>query len=334
MRKCSILTPLVAAGTLLIPTAAWAQGAAGDMPAAAPADAPGTAPAETAQMEETPPPEAAPPPAEEPPAAASAEMSASTEMSAAEGMAAPTAEPPPAEPPAEEEDGGVPGWFRIDSDALTLQLWAGATHDVGGVGIATDIYVDSGYYGEFDIGVEVPLGEQVLLIPMAGIGFDWSAHKATTLVAPQLFGYFDFDPIYVEWWSQFFFTSLFADKGYVEGGGTEIKDTLPNFWYNRLFVLYNATENFSIGPQIEPTIALNDAAKVMDEDGNDKSLTSLPIGGRVNLGYGKNNTLGLFLGYETVKESRAVVSELDEAGEEVDTHEHGIVGRFTFVRTW
>ncbi len=45
---------------------------------------------------------------------------------------------------------------------------------------------------------------------------------------------------------------------------------------------------------------------------------SLPVGGRVNLAYGKNNTLGLFLGYET------------KAPDGVD----GIGGRFTFIRTW
>lgn len=253
----------------------------------------------------------------------------------------PAAPAAPAEAaPAEEEEGGVPGWFRMDSDLLTLQLWFGASHDVGGVNIATDIYVDSFDFAEFDLGVEVPLGDSVLLIPMAGIGFNWQQYKPSTLIAPQLFGYFDFDPIYIEWWSQFFITSIFADAGYSDDGtGTdtyvENSELAPNTWYNRLFLLYHATENFSIGPQVEATIALNDAAKSVDPDsGDDSALASLPVGGRVNLGYGENNTLGLFLGYETVKGARLPVSELDSDGEEVGPNYRGLVGRFTFVRTW
>ncbi|HEY6723032.1 MAG TPA: hypothetical protein VI197_03345 [Polyangiaceae bacterium] len=327
MRKISLLTPLLAAGAILIPTAAWAQGAEGE--AAPPAEPPA---AETAPMEAPPaepPPAEAPPPAPEPVAEATAEMPA--EAPAAEAA------------PAEEEDAGVPSWMRVDSDALTLQLWFGATHDVGGVGIATDIYVDSGYWGEFDIGVEIPIGEGVLLIPMAGIAMDWGNKKFQSLVAPQLFGYFTFDPIYAELWSQMFFNSIFADPGYTQVGDDEfieIKETVPDFWYNRLYLTYAVTENFRIGPQVEATVALNDAAKITDDEGNpDKALTSLQVGGHIDLGYGEGNTLGLFLGYETVKESRtrlggdgAPLIELDENGDEVGPMENGIVGRLTFIR--
>jgi hypothetical protein len=260
-------------------------------------------------------------------------MAAEAEMMPAAGEA----EAAPAEAAPAEEEGGVPGWFRMDSDLLMLQLWFGASHDLGGISLATDIYVDSEYFAEFDIGVELPIGESVLLIPMVGIGFDWSQYKPTTLIAPQLFSYFDFDPVYIEWWSQFFITSVFADPGYGDdgaGGFAENSELAANTWYNRLFILFNATENLSIGPQIEATIGLNDAGKAVDENGDTKALASLPVGGRVNVGYGENNTLGLFLGYETVKEARSVYTELDEDGMEVDTHERGIVGRFTFVRTW
>ncbi len=319
MRKISLLTPLLAAGAILIPTAAWAQGAEGE--AAPPAEPPA---AETAPMEAPPaepPPAEAPPPAPEPVAEATAEMPA--EAPAAEAA------------PAEEEDAGVPSWMRVDSDALTLQLWFGATHDVGGVGIATDIYVDSGYWGEFDIGVEIPIGEGVLLIPMAGIAMDWGAKKFQSLVAPQLFGYFTFDPIYVELWSQFFINSIFADKGYTDDGSgefVEIKETVPNSWYNRLYLTYAVTENFRIGPQLELTVPLNDAAKLQDEDGEDKPLSSLQVGGHIDVGYGEGNTLGLFLGYETVKEARNRYAELDDEGNEAGEIDHGIVGRLTFIR--
>jgi hypothetical protein len=170
---------------------------------------------------------------------------------------------------------------------------------------------------------------------MVGIAADWSAKKFQSLVAPQLFGYFTFDPIYVELWSQVFFNSIFADPGFTDDGSgefVEIKETVPDFWYNRLYLTFAATENFRIGPQVEATIALNDAAKVVDEDGNDSALSSLQVGGHIDLGYGEGNTLGLFLGYETVKESRNIYPEVDEDGNEAGEIDHGIVGRLTFVR--
>jgi hypothetical protein len=173
----------------------------------------------------------------------------------------------------EEESSGTTGWFRIDSDNLGLQLWAGATHKVGGIGIATDMYVTSGTFGEFDIGVEIPVGP-VLFIPMVGLGVDWGARDLSTLVAPQLFTYADFDPIYVEWWSQFFLDAF--DKG------------TGNFWYNRLYALYSLSDEVALGPQVE----LN-----LDLDGID--VASLPIGAHMDLGYGEKNTFGLFAGYET-----------------------------------
>jgi hypothetical protein len=214
-----------------------------------------------------------------------------------EEVAAEEAEPeeaaePAAEEAAEEESGGTPGWFRIDSDGLGLQLWAGATHTIGGIGIATDMYVTSGTFGEFDIGVEIPAGP-VLFIPMVGIGVDWGARDVSTLVAPQLFTYADFDPIYIEWWSQFFLDAF--DKG------------TGNLWYNRLFALYNVSDEVALGPQAELTL---------DLDAGDP-LVSLPIGARMNLGYGENNTFGLFAGYET------------ENGDGP-----ALAGRLTFVRTW
>lgn len=201
----------------------------------------------------------------------------------------------PMEAEAVEEDGGTPGWFRIDHDGLGLQLWVGATHTVGGVGIATDIYIDpTNTIAEFDIGVEIPAGP-LLFIPMAGINANWAEMRFDTLIAPQLFTYGDFGPIYLEWWSQLFLGGVFDDAD------------VSADWYNRLFVLYNVSDEVAIGPQVEASINLNG-------DG----LGSLPVGGRINLGYGENNTLGIFMGAET----------------QDDGVDNMLVGRFTFVRTW
>jgi len=280
-----------------------AQG--GSAPAAAPAAAapetatPAPAPAEPAGTM-APAPEPSAPPAEPAPV---------SPPEAGPGEAAPAEAPA-----ASEEEGGIPGWFRIDSDGLALQLWVGATHSVGPVDIATDIYVDSGTFGEFDIGPSFSFGP-LALTPMAGIGFDWSQQKAVSLIAPQLFTILDLDPIYFESWIQVFLNSPFADGA-------------DNDFYTRDFLLLKATEDLHIGPQIEATIALN------NKDARDK-VGSLPIGGRINLAYGANNTLGLFLGYETQKNARTVdTGELDANDVPIVADDRALVGRFTFVRTW
>ncbi len=220
------------------------------------------------------------------------------------------------EAPAEEEGGGVPGWFRLDSDGLGLQLWAGATHSIGSLDIASDIYVldnfaSGGSFGEFDIGPAFSLADgAVALTPMIGLGFHWQAKKMTTVIAPQLFTIVSVGDLYIENWIQGFLLSPTN-----EGAGDSL--------YTRLFVLFQIIPDMAIGPQVEATIALNDAAKTVDDMGEpDKALTSLPVGGRINLNYGENNTLGLFLGIETVDEAKG------------QPNDRALAGRFTFVRAW
>ena len=68
-------------------------------------------------------------------------------------------------------------------------------------------------------------------------------------------------------------------------------------------------DTIAVGPQVEVgTIGL----------GDEGGLSSMVVGGRANVGYGENNTLGVFVGFETQK------------GED----ETGLTGRMTFVRTW
>ncbi len=327
MRNTTRILSFVGFG-MLMSTAAWAQEAAPApaAPAAEPAPAAAPAPAEAA-----PAPAAGEQTAQASGEVAPAEMSASAEVAeepapAEEAPAmeeAPMEEAPAAveEAPA-EEGSSTPGWFRVDSDGLGLQLWFGATHDLGGVGLATDIYIDSGTLAEFDLGVEIPIGESVLLIPMVGLALDWSEMRPTTLVAPQLFAYLDFSPVYIEYWGQFFFTSPLASDDVDSGdGATSEKDAAGDTMYNRLQLFFNISDTVALGPQVEATVALNDAAG----DG----LTSLPVGLGTNIGYGENNTLGLWLGYETKKDARVAADELGGG-----VTERGIVGRFTFVKTW
>lgn len=198
-----------------------------------------------------------------------------------------------------EEESSISGWFRTDTDSLGTQIWVGASHPMGSISIDSDIYVVD-TFGEFDIGLGIPVSDSDSLslsfLPMVGLGFDYGTPNGpTTLIAPQLFTYLTAGSIYFESWIQGFLNSPFDEEG---------ADSI----YTRDFILYSLNDTVAIGPQVEVTMDL----------GDDSGLGSLAVGGRLNLGYGENNTLGLFVGFETQKE--------DE--------ETGLTGRMTFVRSW
>jgi hypothetical protein len=202
---------------------------------------------------------------------------------------------------AEEESSSASGWFRTDTDSLGTQIWFGASHSpsfLGNLSLDTDIYVVD-TFGELDIGIGIPVVDSdslsLSLLPMVGIGFDYAAPNGpSSLIAPQLFTYLTAGPIYFESWIQGFFNSMFDE---------EAGDSL----YTRDFVLYSLNDTLSVGPQVEVTLDLTEGG-----------LGSMVVGGRANVAYGENNTLGVFVGLETQK------------GDD----ETGITGRMTFVRTW
>ena len=202
---------------------------------------------------------------------------------------------------AAEEESSVSGWFRTDTDSLGTQIWFGASHSpsfLGSLSLDTDIYVVD-TFGELDVGVGIPVVDSDSLslsfLPMVGIGFDYAAPNGpSSLIAPQLFTYLTAGSIYFESWIQGFFNSMFDE---------EAGDSL----YTRNFVLLSLNDTLSVGPQVEVTLDLTEG-----------ELGSLAPGLRANVAYGENNTLGVFVGFETQK------------GDD-DT---GITGRMTFVRTW
>ena len=206
----------------------------------------------------------------------------------------------------EEEESGVSGWFRIDTDGLGTQIWAGASHSpsfLGGISLDTDIYV-VGTFGELDIGLGIPVVDSDSLslsfLPMVGIGFDYeAANSPSSLIAPQLFTYLTAGSIYFESWIQGFFNTPF--------------DYDDDSLYTRNFILYSLNDTVAIGPQVEVGITL----ATLDPD-DETGLSSLVAGLRANVGYGADNTLGVFVGFETQK------------GDD----ETGLTGRMTFVRTW
>ena len=237
-----------------LPGAALAQTAAEPAPVAAPAAPP--APAEPAAPTPAPPAEQAPAPA------------------MPEAPAGPTP---------------VPAWFRIDSDGLGLQLWAGATHPLtDSVGLATDMYVGyyaGGSFGEFDIGPAITAGP-VIITPMIGANLGWNTKRLEAIV-PQLYVVGGPDPIYLELWVQDFL--------YMHDGKN-------HDLYTRFFADYKVSDYFAVGPQIEATFLLNN-----DRD----TLGSLPVGASIMLSnYGAAGTFLAFAGYETQEAAQTIGNKL------------------------
>lgn len=245
--KIALMSSLAAIGALL-PCAALAQeapaaAAATETPVAAPAAPP-------APVDATPAPEAAP---------------------ATEAVAAQAAAP-----------AAWPGWIRIDSDAGALQLWAGATAPLAdGIGLAFDMYVNSGFLGEFDIGPAITAGP-FIVTPMIGAQFDWSARTFAALV-PQLYVTGGPAPIYSELWVQYYnYNTVYKYR-------EKINAAASNFLYLRLFVDYKISDYIGVGPQLELT-----------QDFTASEMVSMPIGANVFFFQaGANSTLQAFLGYET-----------------------------------
>jgi hypothetical protein len=200
----------------------------------------------------------------------------------------------------------------VDSDASTIQLWAGATHPLGeGIGLASDIYVLDAAgidpLGEFDIGPAITAGP-FTLTPMLGFQVNWGLKKAQAIV-PQLYLTGGPDPIYMELWVQNYLNSVFTDDA-------------NNDIYTRLFINYKVSDFFQIGPEIEPTIFLNDAGGARES-----GVGSFVLGGDVLLSnYGKSSSVQLFLGYEMKKSARALNDDMEQ--------KRALGGRFTFVHNF
>lgn len=298
MGKCG--SALACVVGLLASPAAWAQD-----PAPPPAD-PGAAAA---------PPETttAPAPPVEPTATATA-GDAATAGQAAPVTPAPGTTEPVGEPPAEPSQ--IPSWFRFDADNLGLQVWAGASHQLGPISLSSDIYLTTSGTAEFDIGPAFTMGP-VTINPMVGFAFNFVTQQPAALVAPQLFTYIDAKPVYFESWILGSFSSMF-------------NESVQNFLYSRDFLLFYPTDDFGIGPHLELSIDLNEVVTVDDpttvgvDEGkvDDTGLASLQIGGAIGLNYGTGNKLLLYLGYETQ-------DTLDE-----NQLSDKLAGRFTFIHNF
>ena len=197
------------------------------------------------------------------------------------------------------EKPGVSGWFQVDVDSLGTYFLIGASHPIGGVSIASNIYVND-HLGEFDFGVSLPAvkGEDVSLdlLPMLGVGFDYTGADGPDALFPQFFAFLAAPKIYFFHWTIGTLSTVFDD-------------TAVNELYTRNFLTYSLNDTIAIGPQVEAVFVF--------DDNLDKPL-KLNFGGRINIGYGKSNILGLYVGYETKKAEG----------------ETGLTGRMNFTRFW
>ena len=211
-----------------------------------------------------------------------------------EGEMAPEAE-------AMEEKPGASGWFQIDVDSLGTYFLVGANHPIGGggVSIASNIYVND-HLGEFDLGVTLPVVKSdsvsLALQPMLGVGFDYTGADGPDALFPQFFAFLNAPDIFFFHWTIGTLSTVFDDES-------------VNELYNRSFLTYSLNDTIAIGPQVESVFVFADDL--------DKPL-KLNFGGRINIGYGKANTLGIYVGYETKKEEG----------------ETGLTGRMNFTRFW
>ena len=211
-----------------------------------------------------------------------------------------------------EEERGVSGWFQVDVDSLGTYFLIGASHPLGNVSLDSKIYVNSTYVdnpeeekeknkfvGEFAMGLSVPAvyndNLSLFLLPMLGVGFNYANADGPYTLNPQFFAFLSADKIFLFSWTYSTIATVFDDER-------------KNDLYTRNFVTYSLNDTIAIGPQIETYMTLGDEGE----------LFNLNVGGRMNIGYGENNTLGIYVGYETKK------------GDE----ETGLTGRLNFTRLW
>ena len=209
-----------------------------------------------------------------------------------------------------EEKPKITGWFQIDIDSLGPYFLVGASHPLGGgISFDSNIYVNGNpapntdephrYLGEFDMGISFPViandSMALLLTPMLGVGFNYTSPDGPYALYPQIFAILPAGKIFGFHWTISTVKTLFD---------SESLDEL----YNRTYLTYALNETVAVGPQFETVLGLGDGG----------GLWAMNFGGRLNLGYGENNTLGIYVGYETKKEEG----------------ETGLTGRMNFTRRW
>ncbi len=230
-------------------------------------------------------------------------------VTAPESRTPPVAAPPAAAPPPAAIEDPTTGYFRFDMDKFGTQLWAGAYRKVGSLTFASDVYILD-KLAELDLGLTFGF-DKLSLTGFAGVTFDFGNANVYNLVVPQLISAYAEDAFYAESWLQLFLGSPFADAG-------------QNYFYTRDFVVFKVADELKLGGYVELTYQINNLADVLVGPmtmGQEAGVISLPVGAAASIGYGKNNTLLLFLGYETSRKTAPDSSDK-------------IAGRFSYIRSW
>jgi len=188
----------------------------------------------------------------------------------------------------EPEPSKINGFVKIDQDYISgIQLSAFATYSNSEhVGVAVNVLMAenyvyqtnngpaNSYWGEVDAGLFFNY-KSLTLTPMVGIVFDLAAKKPLALGIPQLDLVVSTGKWYFESWNFMINYSAFDNNS-----GSD-------FTHTRNWLLYKATDVFSIGPQVEWSYGIQ----------HKHTVYGLPIGGHVDFTY-NGNTIGTFLGYD------------------------------------
>jgi len=209
-------------------------------------------------------------------------------------------------PPPDESSQDLYGWLGLDLDRWGPQITVGASHVIAGpLALAANIWMNleagsQHAVGEFDLGPELMIGDAVRLTLQFGAGFDFSTNQLVYLTVP-LFLVVDLDQLYFEAWNFVFLYDLLYDRD--DSPARSVAP--PDSYAGRYTLLYKILPAVAVGPQLELVANLSHA-RINELE----TVSSLPVGARIDVGYGRDAKFGAFLEYETRAGTNAEGSRL------------------------
>ena len=187
------------------------------------------------------------------------------------------------------------GWFRVDTDGRGMGGYVGGSFRIDdGLAFAPFAHA-SATVVEPNLALTWQTGA-LWVMPAIGTSLDFGTTRAAS-IDPQLFVAVDMKLIYLEAWAQYFVASVY------HSGATDS-------FAARLIALVSLGSAVGIGGEWDPTLVFPSSSTV----------ASSIVGGRTNLRIGDHDTVGLFVGYQTVSQAR-IASE-------------GVAGRLEYVHQW
>ncbi len=187
------------------------------------------------------------------------------------------------------------GWARVDTDGTGLGAYVGGSFRIDDALAFAPFVHDVGTVVEPNVALTWTVGP-LWLMPAFGTSLDFGATRALSL-DPQLFLAADAKALYFEAWLQYFWATAYH---------VNAVDTFAS----RVMLLFSVSGTLGLGVEYDAT----DAPKVSP------TLISSIFGGRTNVRIGDQDTVGLFVGYQTVWQARL--------------SPEGVAGRFEYVHQW